>query len=247
MASNYKGLKIAICDDRKEDRDSIISMIRRYLDLNGHLAIIEEYTSGEAFLSSDTSVYDLVILDIYMDKLTGVQVAKQLVQKNPGIQIIFYSTSNEFAAESYDVSALRYLIKPVHEEKLVAALNSFFHAHKNIRTLTFKVNRMDEQVYVSDILWIEADGHRCIIHTRKEDISTRTALGQLEAQLEGAGFVHPIRYALVSLAAVSTIPSDTFVLTDGTVIPISRDQRATMKRAYTDFKMKSLLKKGGER
>lgn len=247
MAVDYRGMRIAICDDMEADRNNILSMLTRYLELNGHLAKIDQFASAEEFLSGDTSVYDLVIMDIYMAKVTGVQAAKQLVQKNPGVQIIFCSTSNEYAAESYDVSALRYLIKPVQEEKFFAALNSFFHAHKNIRTLNFKVNRMDEQVYLSDILWIEADGHRCIIHTRDEDIVTRTALSQLQNQLEGADFVHPIRYALVSMAAVAAIPSEVLELVNGETIPVSRDQRSNMKRAYTDYKMKSLLKKGGDR
>lgn len=247
MAINYNGLRIAVCDDMEADRKEILSILNRYLDSHGHLAVIDQYVSGEALLASDISRYELVILDIYMAKLTGIQVAKQLIQKNPGIQLIFCSTSNEFAAESYDVNALRYLVKPIQEDKFIAVLNHFFHAHKNIRTLTFKVNRMDEQVYLSDILWIEADGHRCIIHTREEDIVTRTSLSQLEAQLEGADFIHPIRYALVSLAAVSTIPGEDLVLTNGEVIPVSRDQRTSVKRAYTDYKMKSLLKKGEDR
>ena len=247
MSSGLSSLKIAIVDDLEKDRTSIASMIRNYLDANGYLAIIDQFACGEDFLAADTSIFDLVILDIYMGELNGIQVAKRLIQQNHNVQIILYSTSNEYAAESYDVSALRYLIKPVQEEKLQAALSSFLHAHKNIRTLTYKLNRMDEQVFVSDILWIEADGHRCIIHTRGGDITTRTSLSQLESQLEGADFVHPIRYALVALSAVSNIPNETLELLDGTSVPISRDQRNTMKRAYTDYKMKSLLKKAGGR
>ena len=201
--ANFKGLRIAVCDDMEEDRKTIITMVRKYLDANGHLAIIDQYASGEEFIAADLTGYDLVILDIYMAKITGIQTAKQLVQRNPNVQIIFCSSSNEYAAESYDVNALRYLVKPIKEDKLYAALNVFLHAHKSIRTLNFKVNRMDEQVYVSDILWIEADGHKCIIHSRNGPVSTRTSLAQLEAQLEGLSFVRPIRYALVSVAAVA--------------------------------------------
>ena len=247
MAIDYKGLQIAVCDDMDADRNTILALLKKYLDEHGHLAVIDQYISGEELLAADISRYELVILDIYMAKLTGIQVAKQLIQYNPSVQIIFCNTSNEFAAESYDVNALRYLIKPIQEDKFFAVLNNFFHAHKNIRTITFKVNRMDEQVYLSDIIWIEADGHRCIIHTREEDIVTRTSLSQLESQLEDADFVHPIRYALVSMASVATIPTEELVLTNGEVIPISRDQRATVKRAYTNYKMKSLLKKGENR
>lgn len=247
MDANFKGLRIAVCDDMEADRRTIITMMRNYLDANGHLAMIDQYASGEEFMLSDISKYDLVVLDIYMDKITGIQTAKRLVQRNPGVQIIFCSSSNEYAAESYDVNALRYLVKPVEESKLQAALNVFLHAHKNIRTLNFKVNRMDEQVYVSDILWIEADGHKCIIHTREGNVTTRTALGQLEEQLEGLNFVRPIRYALVSMEAVATIPNTVLTLVNGEEIPISRDQRANMTQAYMEHKMRSLMKKGANR
>ena len=247
MDGNFKGLRIAVCDDMPEDRKTIITMIRKYLDDNGHLAIIDQYASGEEFIAADLTKYDLVVLDIYMAKITGIQTAKQLIQRNPGVQIIFCSSSNEYAAESYDVNALRYIVKPVKEEKLFAALNVFLHAHKNIRTLNFKVNRMDEQVYVSDILWIEADGHKCIIHTRSGPVSTRTTLAQLEEQLEGLSFVRPIRYALVSIAAVAAIPSNVLTLVNGETIPISRDQKANITQAYMEHKMRSLMQKGGNR
>jgi DNA-binding LytR/AlgR family response regulator len=247
MEDNFKGLRIAVCDDMPEDRRNLITMIRKYLDANGHLAMIDQYASGEDFLKVDLTKYDLVFLDIYMAKITGIQTAKQLVQRNPNVQIIFCSSSNEYAAESYDVNALRYIVKPIREEKLQAALSVFLHAHKNIRTLNFKVNRMDEQVYVSDIYWIEADGHKCTIHTRNGPISTRTTLAQLEEQLEGLNFVRPIRYALVSIAAVAAIPSNVLTLVNGETIPISRDQKANMTQAYMEHKMRSLMQKGGNR
>lgn len=63
--------------------------------------------------------------------------------------------------------------------------------------------------------------------------------------MKDADFVRPIRYALVSLAAVATIPSDVLTLTDGSTVPISRDQRAEIKQAFMDYKMRILLRKGG--
>ena len=167
------------------------------------------------------------------------------MEDNPNLQIVFCSTSNAYAAESYDVSALRYFIKPISREKLFATLDRFFHVHTSLRTLTYKVNRMDESIYLSEIRWVEADGHRCILHTRRGDIVTRTSFAQICDQLSGADFVKPIRYALVSLDAVAAIPAEVFTLNDGTQVPISRDQRPAMKQAFSDFKMRKLLKKGG--
>lgn len=246
MPINYQ-MKIAICDDDQQDRQTMLALVAEYLDMHNYHIRIDEYASGEAFLASDVMQYDLLILDIFMGELNGIETAKQLIDRNPNLQIVFCSTSNAYAAESYDVSALRYFIKPISREKLFATLDRFFHVHTSLRTLTYKLNRMDESVYLSEIRWVEADGHRCILHTRKGDIVTRTPFAQICEQLKDADFVKPIRYALVSLESVAAIPTDVFTLTDGTEVPISRDQRPAMKKAFSDFKMRKLLKKGGVR
>ncbi|MBE6975143.1 MAG: response regulator transcription factor [Ruminococcaceae bacterium] len=241
---NYQ-MRIAICDDSDQDRLTMKALVAEYLDLHNYHIAIDEFSSGEAFLAADIASYDLAILDIFMGELTGIQTARQLVEDHPKLQIIFCSTSNAYAAESYDVSALRYFIKPISREKLFGTLDRFFHVHTSLRTLTYKQNRMDEHIYITDLLWVEADGHKSILHTRKGDITTRTPYSQICEELKDADFVRPIRYALVSLAAIATIPSDVLTLTDGSTVPISRDQRARIKQAFMDYKMRILLRKGG--
>ena len=237
-------LRFAICDDNAADRDYIIALVSDYLHQNGYMAGLDSYESGEALLARDELKYDLIFMDIFMGGENGIQIAHRLLDRGCDTPIIFCSTSGEFAADSYDVAALRYLIKPVREEKLFLTLDRFFRAHTALHTITYKKNRMDEHVYVEDILWIEAGDHISIIHTRSGDISTRTTIAQLVDQLKGVDYVRPIRYAVVLLKSVVTLPTDNLTLSDGTVIPISRDQRSGVKQAFTDYKMKQLLRKG---
>ncbi|MGM9681696.1 MAG: LytR/AlgR family response regulator transcription factor [Eubacteriales bacterium] len=234
-------LFIAVCDDTPMDRQHIAACVMKYLDERDYFAQIDEFSSGEALLQSDTSVYNLIILDIFMGELNGIQVARQLMETSPDTRIIFCSISNEFAAESYDVAALRYLTKPVSEEKLYQTLDHFFNAYTAMRTLEYRRNRMIEHVLISEVLWIEASDHKSLIHTRQGEIITTTTISQFSEQVLDAGFVKPIRYALVSLAAVATVPTDVLTLIDGTRIPISRDLREEMKKAFTAYKTKILL------
>lgn len=244
MSINYQ-MKIAICDDDEQDRGLMKNLVAEYLDLHNYHIGIDEYLTGEAFLSGDLSEYSLVILDIFMGELTGIETARRLIDEYPQMHIIFCSTSNAYAAESYDVSALRYFIKPISREKLFGTLDRFFYVHTSLRTLTYKQNRMDESIYLSELLWVEADGHKCILHTRKGEIVTRTSFAQIGEQLKDADYIKPIRYALVSLDAISTIPTDQLTLSDGSVVPISRDQRAAVKEAFTEYKMRKLMQRGG--
>lgn len=243
--SNDIQMKIAICDDDENDRDRLRQLVSEYLDINDYNVLIDEYHSGEEFLACDAAKYSLVILDIFMDKLNGLETAKKLAEDHPDMQIIFCSTSDAYAVESYDVSALRYFIKPISREKLFGTLDRFFRVHTSLRTITFKRNRMDESVFITDILWVEAEGHRSILHTKKGDIVTPTSFTRICEQILDADFVKPIRYALVSLAYVVSIPSDVFTLADGSEVPISRDRRADMKKAFSDYKMRKLLQSGG--
>lgn len=241
---NYK-MKMAICDDDPEDAKFLRGLVERYLDQHHYHIRLDEYPSGEAFLSSSVTDYPLVILDIFMGDLNGIETAKEILQRHPGVQIIFCSSSNAYAAESYDVSALRYLTKPVEEEKLFRTLDRFFHLHTSMRTLTYKRSRMEEHIYLSEVLWIEADGHNCIIHTKTGTITTSTSISQFAEQLADSDFVKPIRYALVSMKAIAAIPTDVLTLTDGAQIPVSREKRADMKKAFSDFKMRALMHSGG--
>lgn len=244
MSINFQ-MKIAICDDDEKDRCLMQQLVTEYLDIHNYHIGVDTYLTGEEFLAADMDSYSLVILDIFMGRLNGIETAKELIKTHPQMHIIFWSTSNAYAAESYDVSALRYFIKPISREKLFGTLDRFFHVHTALKMLTYKKNRMDEHLYVSEILWVEAGNHCSIIHTKNGQIQTRTAFGAIYEQLQGADFVKPIRYALVALDYVTTIPADSFTLVDGTQIPISRDQRAQMKKAYTDYKMRKLLQRGG--
>lgn len=238
-------LRFAICDDNAADRGEMLRLVMKYLNQNAYIAEVDTFESGEALLERDQTKYDLIFMDIFMDGENGIQIARRLMEKGIDTQIIFCSTSNEFAAESYDVSALRYMIKPVQEDKLFHTLDRYFRAHTVLRTLTYKQNRMDESVYIADVIWIEAGDHKSIIHTRSGEITTRTTIAQLLEQLDGIDFVRPIRYAVVLLKSVVAIPTDVVTLEGGTTIPVSRDQRAAVKKAFADYKMRQLMQKGG--
>lgn len=238
-------LKFAVCDDVLQERKIIVDMLQEYMDIHDHFIKIDEYDSGELLLEEANPVYDLVFMDIYMKTTNGIQTATELKKRNPATQIVFDSHSNEFAAQSYEVNALNYLVKPVQKEKLFAVLDKYFHVYTSLKTLFYKQNRMDERIYVSDILWMEAGDHKSIIHAKQGDIATSTLLKNLAGQVDEKEFVKPIRYAVVSLAAVKEIPSDVLVLTDGTRIPIARNKRAEVGQAFKDYKMKMILQKGG--
>lgn len=238
-------IKIAVCDDQLIERNTIIAYLQKYVDNKGYVISIDQFENGESLLTVDINKYNLIILDILMDEINGIEVAHEIMKRSNHTPVIFCSSSNEYAEESYDVNAFRYLTKPVDEDRFYQTLDKFFNTQTSLRMISFKQNRMDESVYLAEILWIEAGDHKSIIHTRNGDITTSTIFKQFCMELEDADFIKPIRFALVSLDAIASIPGEDIKLIDGTIIGISRDMRKEVKKAYTDYKMKKLLKKGG--
>jgi len=113
-----------------------------------------------------------------------------------------------------------------------------------MQMLEYKSDRLVKSVLLSEVLWLEAWGKKCIIHTKNGDHETTTSLAEFSKTLADKDFVKPIRYALVSLREVTDVPTDVLTLSDGTNISISRDLRQEIRKCYMDYKMKKLLEKG---
>lgn len=113
-------MKIAICDDDLVLNRKLHQFIfETYHDIDLR---IDEYRSGEEFLqkiSTSKLTYDLLLLDIEMDKVNGITVAKELKQLSPKTFVVFITSHDEFATVGYEVSAFRYLIKPINKNKLI--------------------------------------------------------------------------------------------------------------------------------
>lgn len=228
-------MRFALCDDTDIERRIIRFMIDQYIKEHEYSVRVDEFDSGDALLKSDVTAYDLVILDIYMSGLNGIDTAKELLQIHPKGKIILCSSSNEFAEESYDVEAFRYLVKPISPEKLHQSLDRFFQLCTDRKVLEYKYQRTTRRMLLKDVMWIEAAGRHAIIHTEKEQIETNTSLAEFAEMLVSNDFVKPIRYALVALQAVKEVTADTLVLTDGTEIPVSREKRKEILVAFMQF------------
>ncbi len=228
-------IRFALCDDSDIERRIIRFMLDQYIEEQGYSVQVEEFNSGDALLKSDVTAYDLIILDIYMGGLNGIDTAKELLEAHPGGKIIFCSGSNEFAEESYDVEAFRYLLKPVSQEKLYQSLDRFFRLFTDMQMLEYKYQRTVRKILVKDVKWIEASGRHTIIHTENESIESTTSLSEFAEKLLGKGFLKPIRYALVQLHAVKEVTNDSLILKDGTELPVSRENRKEIQEAFMHF------------
>ena len=107
-------MRIGIVDDSAEDRKLVRMEMERCLESSGmEPAEYNEYDSADAFLSTfEAGMFDLIFLDICMDGASGIDAGLGIRKTDRNVRIVFITSSNDYAAESYQVKAAHYLLKP---------------------------------------------------------------------------------------------------------------------------------------
>ncbi len=229
-------IRIAVCDDCLSDRIFLREGLLQFGSLEKVSFEMDEFESGEALLEHGAEQYDLIFLDIYMGQKTGMDIAGELRRMGIKSKIVFCSTSSEFAAGSYDVDALYYLVKPYEREKLFGVLNRFLAVFPRIHSIQVKVGRDMVEVYPEDIIYVESNNKKCIIHTGYGLLEASITMAELGELLKEPEFVRPIRYAIVSMKEVVSVPTDVMKLSCGIEIPVSRGKRHDMKQAFAEYR-----------
>ena len=118
-------LSIAVCDDDETDLQYITGLVNAWAARARIPVSVRTFPSAEAFLFhyAENRDFDILLLDVEMGKLNGIDLAKQLRAQNARMQIVFVTGYPDFIAEGYEVSALHYLMKPVRPEKLGEVLD----------------------------------------------------------------------------------------------------------------------------
>lgn len=119
-------VRIAICDDEEKQLEQTAALLNMYLQSRSGLhGQIETFCSGGELLARAESAggFDLYVLDILMPELSGIDTGRRLRALGEGGEIVYLTCSNDFAADSYDVRAFFYLLKPVEQEKLFLVLD----------------------------------------------------------------------------------------------------------------------------
>lgn len=223
--------KIAICDD-----DAIVHrQIKKLLEGEFQKYVIDEYNSGEELVKSEKK-YDLIFLDIEMDKLNGLRTAKLLRNKKREDYIVFLTSHLEFMSEAFKVKAFRFLSKPIQEEK-------FFEALKEAEKEKF----IDEKIVVPslgmkymidqrDIVYIESLGDGTCVYTEEGEYVTTKTLKYWEEALNQVRFFKIHKSFLIGMQYVKIV-SQTHVQmgVKEISIPIARRQKTEFQKVYMQY------------
>ncbi|MEG0805958.1 MAG: LytTR family DNA-binding domain-containing protein [Lachnospiraceae bacterium] len=232
-------MHLAICDDNVEELVCISSLLEEFRRKHANAVTYETFQSPLELLETmNKRSFDLLILDILMPGVTGMEAAAEIRSYNEKIPIVFLSSSREFALESYRVNAKNYILKPARKEELFPCLEKeLANFRKEEAYIILKTKNGLIKLPYSQIVSVEVVNRNVQFTLSNGELrKTYGYLADFEDKLLlNPSFYKPHRSFVVNLNHVCELRKEGFLTTLNTVIPIARDSFVKAKTAYMKY------------
>lgn len=234
-------MKILIYDDDLEELTQLSELLESLLSKRHIQADVQGVSTQQDFhnyLAQEEP--DVVFWDIYLDdEAMGTELAKELREAKKNFSLIFVSTSNSHAWESYAVGADYYLLKPVTEASLGTALDKLEVFHPT-QLITIDTGRRYLSFNIDKIVAIEIRDKLCYIHTVSGIVQEYCPLYTFEELLQHDCFLKVNRSVIINMHYVEGLEEDTFVMPDGLRAVVRSREQKQMRALYLDWTFKNL-------
>lgn len=232
-------MKIAICEDNTIQQNILTTALDSYRTPAGEYVQYDVYHNGLDLLASiNTHLYDVLLLDILMPGFTGIETAREIRESNEKIPIIFLTTSQEFAIESYRVHAFDYLMKPVDQNALFEALDRAYAMTESTLAKSIMI-QTTKAVYVlalSQIEFLEVNNHTLSFHLI--DGTVKSLSGRLsdyeDTLLRHSEFLKIHRSYIINMDFMKSLNQKSFITLTGNEVPISRNLLPDIRKRYIE-------------
>ena len=231
-------MNIAIIEDSGQELSLLERCLQSYLSSRQVYRVIDTYTSGEAFLENwPSKSYDLVFLDILMEGISGIEVARKIRETDSECLLIFISSSKEYALQGFEVRAFDYLLKPLSEERFQKTMALCQNElAKHIRYIEVKESRTLVKIPLNEIIYTDYYNHYIQIHTAARLIRSYQQFDVFSPLLLCyPQFLCCYRNCIVNMDHVDSVDKHDFVMENGERVPITRGNRNSIYQQYADY------------
>ncbi len=195
-------LKIAVCDDEQIILQKIENSIKYRLENFKIKYTIDSYLSGEKLLNNENiNDVDVIFLDIELKSTNGIDVAKKLRANGYDNLIVFITSFIDYALDGYKANAFRFILKDNLDEELTECINNII-SKLGLR----KIKLNDLTIDISDIIYIESNKHKIIIHLKNDDtLKIYDTLDNIEKKLNSASLLRVHQSYLVNIMYITNI------------------------------------------
>lgn len=238
-------MRIAACDDDLKFLQELSGLLNQYGEEYHCNIEYKTYTNPLELVSQiEKGIhYDVILLDVFMPGINGIQCAKDIRMFDNFVKIVFLTSSTEFAIESYAVRAYQYILKPVQKENLFLTLRLLEKEaetmEKNIFVLKSKTGIT--KISLSKLEYCEVINRKIILHlSNGEECECNLRMNELEEKLKNFEmFLKPHRSFLINMDYIQTMTTHSIIMECGMKIPVPREKYAQIKQAYMEYVFQS--------
>lgn len=240
-------IHIAICDDDSMLTSQVQEFITRYKKDRKEEISCDLYYNGESLISEDKE-YDIIFLDIKMDKMDGIETAKRLRKKDKTVEIIYLTSYAGLTREALSVHAFEYLEKPVTQEQIYCQLDEvlekIFRKKMNeeykYHIIAFNAGKNSIRFSIDDIFYFERVDRKVKAVTKKGNFMLYETITSIEEKLHQYDFVTPHQSFVVNINNMQDYVKDEIIMLNHDHIPVAQKRSADVKRIMREFLQKKL-------
>lgn len=228
-------MKILICDDEKEYLEILTSHVREYMDKH-YIECDITATVDPVSISHSNIVFDLAFLDVQMDGIDGISLAKELRSRNSKLALFFVTNYEEYQDDAMDLQAFRFFEKPFDEKRLYSGLDKAMEYIDGAYVDVFLYgDGIQQRVLVDDIMYITRNNRKVVMVTQSGDHTTKESFDDWCNKLPQLFFYPVHKSFLINLHYVEKYSYSEVYLTNGTRIPIAPRKQALFHKFWFEY------------
>ena len=230
-----ENMKILICDDEPMFLEQLYNHIVEYMK-NRYIECEIIKTTDPLSIYNSGQRFDLAFLDIQMDNIDGISLAKELRKRNSKLALFFVTNYNEYQDDAMDLHAFRYFSKPFNLTRLYSGLDKAMEyidgAYVDIFLCEGGAQR---RILVDDIMYVMRDNRRVVMVTKNASFVTKESFDEWCNKLPALFFYQVHKSFFVNLHYVDVYSYSGLILMDGTRIPIASRKQAGFHKFWFEY------------
>lgn len=230
-------IKVAVIDDLESERETLKTYLARMENDGKQSFNVKYYTCSEEVLADTDSKFDIMIFDIDMPGINGMDAAREIRKRDNNVVIMFVTNVAQYAINGYEVGAVDYVLKPISYYDFVMKINRALYKVSQNKDSSIVVDSLDGvcSLKISDIIYVEVMLHYIIYHTKTGECRSRSSMKDVEKELYAHNFRRCHKSFLVNLKYVKMIKTLEIEMKGGAVLPISRKWKNDFMQEYITY------------
>ena len=227
---------IAIVEDEREFREQLQSYLKQFEKENNALFQISLFEDGAEILENYKNEYDIILLDIEMPKVNGMDAAEQIREMDEDVVLMFITNMAQYAIHGYSVGALDFVMKPITYYTFAMKMKRALKRAQKKAPKSLVLNLPDgiKTVEIKKIYYVEVQNRMLHYHTEDGEIIVRGTLQSAEKVLKPYPFAKCNHWYIVNLMHVKEVNKN--IATVGPyLVEISRRNKAVFLKALTEY------------